>query len=309
MTAQRHITIVAASCLVVSMAASTLLLWHIGKIRPEAAAEDALYFSSPKVIRRASLGFDGLMACVYWTRAVQYFGRRHSNRELSYNELAPLLEITTTLDPKMLAPYQFGASFLAPKPPDGAGEPERAIHLMEYGIQHNPDDWQLYYNLGFVYYTELKDYKKASDAFARGSRVPNSQPFMKVMAAQMAEHGGDLRTARMLWSATFETAREKSVRENAAEHLRGIQVDDDVDNLQAAVTRFGERTGRLPDNMSELTAAEHLPPNPADPDGDPYVLTPEGRVLLQKPDDFPFATKGLPPGYKRSGSLKFHSKV
>jgi tetratricopeptide (TPR) repeat protein len=308
MTTPQRTTMVATACLAISMAASIFVLRGIDQIRPQATLEDALYVNSPSVIKRASLGFDGLMACIYWTRTVQYFGHRHYDRERTYNELAPLLEITTALDPQLLPPYQFGASFLAPAPPNGAGEPDRAIRLMEFGIAHNPENWQLYYNLGFVYYTELKDYRNASKIFARGSELPGAHPFMKVMAAQMAEHAGDFMTARMLWSATFESSREKNIQQNAMEHLRAIQVDEDVTNLQAAVTRFGGRTGRLPASMAELAASEHLPGIPADPDGNAYQLTPEGRIQLEKPDDFPFVTKGLPPGYKPSALPKFHTK-
>jgi|ERR1700722_4140063 len=309
MTAPQRTTLVASVCLAISMTASVFLLRGIDQIRPQATLEDALYINSPAVIKRASLGFDGLMACIYWTRTVQYFGHRHFDREHTYTELAPLLEITTALDPHLMPPYQFGASFLAPAPPNGAGEPARAIGLMEYGIAHNPDNWQLYYNLGFVYYTELKDYKNASRIFARGSEVPGAHPFMKIMAAQMAEHAGDFMTARMLWSATFESSHEKDIQQNALEHLRAIQVDEDVTNLQNAVSRFGERTGRLPASMVELAAAEHLPGIPTDPDGNPYDLTLEGRVQVEKPDDFPFATKGLPPGYKPSAKPTFHTKI
>lgn len=309
MTARQRTTAVACACLAVSMTASVLLLRHIDQIRPQAAIEDVLYIDSPKMVERASLGFRGLMACIYWTRAVQYFGHRHFDHELTYNELAPLLEITTALDPQMLPAYEFGASFLAPTPPNGAGDPARAIELMEYGIAHNPDNWRLYYDLGFVYYTELKDYKKASEVFAHGAQVPNAHPFMKVMAAQMAEHAGDFNTARMLWSATFETSHETNIRRNALEHLRSIQVDEDVTILQAAVTRFGERTGRLPASMAELTAAEHRPAIPVDPDGTPYKLTPEGRILVETPENFPFITKGMPPGYKPAAVPTFHTKL
>lgn len=295
---RQRTTIVAALCLVVSMAASVLLLRHIDQIRPKATIEDALYVNSPKVLKRASMGFDGLMACIYWTRTVQYFGHRHYDQAHTYNELGPLLEITTALDPHLIPAYQFGASFLAPDPPNGAGEPLRTIKLMEYGIQNNPDNWQLYYNLGFVYYTQLKDYRNAAEVFARGSNVPNAHPFMKILAAQMAMHAGDFATARMLWSATYETSHEANIRQNAMEHLRALKVDEDVTKLQAAVTRFGERTGRLPGGMSELAAAEHIAGLPVDPDGNPYLLNAEGRVLVQEPDNFPFITKGVPPGYK-----------
>jgi tetratricopeptide (TPR) repeat protein len=247
---------------------------------------------------RASLGYDGLMACIYWTRAVQYFGNRHHDFAASYNLLAPLLEITTHLDPHLLVAYEFGTSFLAPQPPHGAGQPERAIELMEYGIQNNPNNWKLYYDLGFVYYMDLKDYKKAAEAFARGSQIPNAHPVLKVMAAQMAQHAGEYETARMLWSATYQTAQDRQIKQNALEHLRALRVDEDIEHLQEAVTRFGQRTGRLPTSIAELVSGEGLAGIPLDPDLHPYKLTADGRVEVRAPDDFPFATEGLPQGYK-----------
>ena len=305
MTASQRTTLIAAGCMAVSMAVSVMLLRHIDRIRPQATIEDALYVNSPKIVKRASLGYDGLMACIYWTRTVQYFGHRHFERGHTYNELAPLLEITTTLDPHLLPAYQFGASFLAPRPPNGAGEPVRAIQLMEYGIQNNPGNWQLYYDLGFVYYTELKDYKKAAEVFEEGSNVPNAHPFMKVMAAQLAQHAGEFSTARLLWTSTYQSSRDSSIRQNAVEHLRALRVDEDVTNLKAAVARFKVSKGRLPASMPELAIAEHWAGVPVDPNGDAYRLTADGRVEVANPDDFPFISEGLPPGYK-PGPPKFH---
>jgi tetratricopeptide (TPR) repeat protein len=308
MKSRRQTTIIAAACLAVSLAASVEALRRVDQVRPQATLDEVLYINSPTVLKRASLGYDGLLADIYWTRAVQYFGNRHHNYAQSYNLLAPLLEITTTLDPHLLVAYQFGASFLAPKPPNGAGQSDRAVQLMEYGIQNNPNEWRLYYNLGFVYYTELKDYSKAADAFTRGSQVPGAHPFLRVLAGLMAQHAGDFETARALWAATYQTSQDKLIRQNAAEHLRALRVDQDVTNLQGAVTRFGQRTGRLPSNISELAAAEGLRGLPLDPDGNPYRLTAEGRILVQIPDDFPFITTGTPPGYKPTGAPKLHDK-
>jgi len=304
MKQRRTISIVAGTCLILSLAAASLVLHHSDKVRPQATLDEVLFLSSPKVIKRASLGYDGLAACLYWTRAVQYFGGRHETYAPSYNLLAPLLEITTHLDPHLVVAYEFGSTFLASKPPHGAGQPDRAIDLMEFGIRNNPDNWRLYYDLGFVYYMELKDYKKAADAFERGSRVPNAHPFLKVLAAQMAQHAGEYETARMLWSAAYQTSQDHQIRENAVEHLRGLRVDEDVEHLREAVTRFSQRTGHPPASMAELAAAEGLRGVPVDPDGHPYKLTPEGRVEVRVPDDFPFATNGLPPGYKPQP--KFH---
>jgi len=306
MTARGRTTAFAAATLVVSMAASVLLLRHIDEMRPKGNIEDVLYLSSPKVIKHASRGFNGLMACIYWTRAVQYFGHRHFEHRGSYKELAPLLEITTALDPQLVPAYEFGASFLAPAPPSGAGEPKRAIELMEYGIRQNPENWRLYYDLAFVYYTELKDYKHAGEAFERGSRVPNAHPFMKLLAAQMQEHAGDFQTARLLWQSTYESSQQKEVKDNALEHLRCIKVDEDVMHLQSAATAFQKRTGRPPSTMWELITAMGLHGIPVDPDGNPYVMTVDGRIQVQNPDNFSFITQGLPVGYKRSERPKFH---
>jgi len=298
MNPRRQTTWIAAALLAGSLAASATLLHRIDRIRPQATLQEVLFISSPTVLKRASLGYDGLLADIYWTRTVQYFGNRHSNSVDNYALLGPLLEITTHLDPHLVVAYQFGGSFLAPQPPQGAGEPGRAIQLMEYGIRNNPNDWKLYYNLGFVEYMEIKDYAKAADAFARGSQVPGSHPFLKVLAAQMAQHAGDFGMARMLWTATYQSTQDKQIRENAYKHLRALRVDEDVTHLQHAVTLFGERTGRLPASLQELIASEGLPGIPVDPDGHPYKFTPDGRFELQHPDDFEFATKGLPLDYK-----------
>ena len=79
-------------------------------------------------------------------------GNRQHYYAARYRLLAPLLEITHRISiPQLIIAYEFGASFSSPKPPQGAGEPQRAVELMQYGIQHNPDNWHLYYDLGFVY--------------------------------------------------------------------------------------------------------------------------------------------------------------
>src|SRR4051812_22444257 len=183
MKASRQVTIVASMLLLASMAGVVLTLRRVDQNRTSATLEEVLYISSPTALKRLSLGYDGLLADIYWTRAVQYFGGKHFTGAARYDLLAPLLDITTTLDPHLLVAYEFGSHFLAGKLPNGAGMPGKAAELEERGIRNNPNEWRLYYNLGFVYYMEMKDYAKAADAFARGSKVPNAHPFLKILAA------------------------------------------------------------------------------------------------------------------------------
>ena len=305
MSRSRQVTVVFSVLLAVCLGGSVLLLRRLDQARKGATLEEVLYISSPKALKRMSLGYDGLLADIYWTRAVQYFGNRHHDGAQRYDLLAPLLEITTGLDPHLLVAYEYGTNFLAPKPPGGGGMPQRAIQLEEFGIRNNPDEWRLYYNEGFIRYMELKDYAGAAEVFSRGSRVPNAHPFLALLAARMAEHAGDQQMARMMWSTTYQTSKDKNVRANAAAHLRALQVDEDVTTLETLAGRYQQQTGRFPAGFGELDAAGLLRGTPRDPLGHPYRLTPDGHVELLTPDDFPFIQKGTPPGYVAPLAPKF----
>jgi len=298
MKPSRPVTVTASVLLAVCMLASVVVLRRLDHMRRGATLQEVLYISSPKVLKRLSLGYDGLLADIYWTRAVQYFGGKHFAGAQSYDLLAPLLEITTALDPHLTVAYEFGANFLAPKPPNGAGMPQRAIQLAAYGIRNNPDDWHLYYNLGFIYYMELRDYAHAADVFGRGARVPNAHPFLRIMAAEMAQHSGELRMAQMMWATTYQSTQDPNVRANAVAHLRALQVDEDVTNLERLVSMYREKVGHLPSSFSEVQASGLLAAIPTDPLGHTYRLLPDGRIEVRVPDDLPFIQKGLPPGYK-----------
>jgi hypothetical protein len=297
MKSSGRITAIASIVLVVCMMSTVLLLRKLDQLRTGSTVEEVLYISSPTVLKRISLGYGGLLADVYWTRAVQYFGSKHHNGAQHYELLAPLLEITTRLDPQLLVAYEYGANFLAPKPPDGAGMPRRAIELAEYGIRNNQNEWKLYYQLGFIHYMELRDYAAAADAFVRGSRVPNAHPWLKLMAAQMAEHAGDIQTARLMWTTMYQSTQDRSIRANAAAHLRALQVDEDVLVLERLVNIYRGKTGHVPESFSVLEAAGLLRGSPLDPLGHPYRLMPDGQVLVRVPDYLPFIKKGIPPRY------------
>jgi len=290
-------TLIAGILLVVCLGTSGFARYHLDQTRSRTSPDEVLYVESPRVIKRLSLGYDGLLADIYWTRAVQYFGTKHVLGSRQYPLLGPLLVITTVLDPHLTVAYEFGGNFLAPQPPYGAGMPQQAVQLAEYGIRNNPDDWKIYYDLGFIYYMELKDYSKAADAFARGANVPNAHPFLRVMAAQMAQHAGELQMARMMWVTAYQSTQDRDIRANAASHLLALQVDEDVTNLEKLASLYRERTGHWPSNFSELEATGLLRALPVDPLGHLYRLAPEGRVEVQEPDKFPFIKKGTPPGY------------
>ena len=300
----RAASAVLTTLLLLTLAGSAWALHGLVQIRPNTNLEEVLYVPSAKTLERMSLGYNGLLADIYWTRAVQYFGGRHRQRAHEYNLLYPLLDITTQLDPHLIVAYRFGATFLAQKPPDGAGQPERAVELIERGIKANPDDWKLYYDLGFVYAINLDNYQAAANAFERGSQLPHTHPFLKIMAAQMAQHGGDMATARMLWQTTYETTDDPGIKSNARLHLQALQVDETVPKLEDLVRQYREKTGTQPDSFFPLIQAGWLRRVPTDPLGMPYKLFPDGHVEVQDPEAWSFIRRGLPPDTKVEKSEK-----
>jgi tetratricopeptide (TPR) repeat protein len=292
MRTDRRTTAIFAGILVLALAGCVLLLGPMDRVKAS-SNDEALFVPSPSVVKKLSLGYTGLVADFYWTRAVQYFGGHHGQYSKSYNLLYPLLDITTTLDPHLVVAYQFGSIFLSQPPPEGAGQPDKAIELVERGVRENPNEWRLYFNLGFIYY-DMGAYAQASEAFARGTRVPGAHPALAALAATTAEHGGSPETARLLWTKLYESSDDPGVRGNALQHLTALIIEEQVPQLEALVQRFHDQTGRYPTNFEEMVAAGWLRTVPFDPTGDAYRLLPEGRVEVQSPDKKRYIGKKLP---------------
>jgi len=227
-----------------------------------------------------SLEYAPLLADIYWTCAVQYYGNKHMRGQANLELLWPLLDIATTLDPKLLISYRFGAMFLSQAAPGGAGRPDLAVKLIQRGIQANPDYWRLYEDLGFVYYFDLKDYQKASEAFLEGSKNPNALLWMKAMAAKVAAEGESFATSAFLWKDIYDSTADPSVKKNAMMHLQLLTVREDCKQLDALADEYAKRHGKRPKRMSELVQARLLHGIPGDPLGFAYIFSDEGKAEL-----------------------------
>ena len=297
----RRVMWVSLALLSLCMAASVEISRKLEVERRGAEIQDVLYLPSARTVKAMSLGYNGLLANLYWTRVVQYFGSHHVAHSTQYKLLAPLLDITTELDPQLMVAYEFGSIFLAQRPPEGAGDPEAAARLVEKGIERNPDAWRLYYHLGYIQWLELHEPKLASETFEKGSKIPGALPWMKVMAAALAQHSGEYQTARYLWVNILNSTDDKNIRENAEKRLRALDSDEEVRLLQQHVEKFTAAMGHVPNNWDEMLATGWIKRIPTDPGGNRFKLV-QGRVQVADTEKLPFITQGLPPG-KQSNVL------
>src|SRR5260221_10983081 len=152
MTANRTVTKVSVFLFLATLAGSVFSLRAVDATRgKEATLEEVLYLPSGKTVKRLSLGYHSLLADIYWTRAVQYFGGRHG-QSTRYDLLYPLLDIATDLDPQLIEAYQSGSVLLSPPVPEGAGQGDKTVTLLEKGIRENPTYWRFYFFFCFVFF-------------------------------------------------------------------------------------------------------------------------------------------------------------
>jgi len=257
-------------------------------------ADDALYLRSGKAARRLTVAYQALASDIYWIRAIQYYGGTkrsistddHSGdtpRPNRYELLYPLLDLTTTLDPRFHIAYRFGAIFLAEPYPGGPARPDLAIALLEKGLREQPDKWDYMQDIGFVHYWWRHDYESAAVWFQRASDVPGAPWWLRSMAANMLAQGGDRQSSRMMWESIRESAGIDWLRHEAEKRLAQLKALDDIDVLQKQVDAFKAHNGRLP---TRWTVA------PRDPSGTPYELDADGHVHVStKSPLFPLPTE------------------
>ncbi len=237
---------------------------------------DTLFATGP-MLKKLSLGYDSLLADIYWTRVVQYFGARLGHANANYDLLAPLLNVTTTLDPHLIIAYRFGGTFLAEGRPIGAGRPDLGADLLKRGIAANPDQWQLYSDLGTIYYWHTKNYQAAAQAFWQGGDIAGAPPWLKPFAAHIAQEGMSRDTSRFMWSQVYREATDERIRRNAMNHLKELQTEEDLDALTQIAANYKTRFGHFPASGADVLAAGMARAIPKDPAGYAYQFSSDGK--------------------------------
>ncbi|HVF57477.1 MAG TPA: hypothetical protein VM934_15085 [Pyrinomonadaceae bacterium] len=246
------------------------------------AQSEELYVS-PETARRMSLGFNGLVADWYWLRALQFIGRKmdaykgdiniDNLKPLGAENLAPLLEHATTLDPQFTAAYQYGAVVLP------AIDVEAALKLTRKGIEANPQSWRLRQHLGYIYWKSGR-FREAADAYRDGARQPGAPAWMNAMAAQMELGGGSPETAREIYTRMYAEADDEQVKVLALKRLLQLDSLAQRERIRRVLADYKSRAGRCPGAWRDVAAAALRTAGlktdasgaPLDPTGVPYVL-------------------------------------
>lgn len=255
---------------------------------PESYEDEDLSLQG-KRLKGFALGGEGLMADWYWMQSLQYLGGklvRTESETINLNDLRglnprllyPYLDNATDLDPKLMAAYTYGATMLP------AIDNDQAIALTQKGIANNPDSWNLYHLLGYIYWTN-KDYDKAAKAYDEGIKIEGAPQFMKLMAASLRTQGGSRETARAMYGQMLASNPDQQTKSNAEFRIQELDFLDERDAIDAALKSFKERQGRCASTWNELVPSLRNVKLPAgnefeldksdnlvDPTGMPYMI-------------------------------------
>lgn len=208
-------------CAAVAGALAFTLAGHAWRTLPQPQPlEELSYYPSGHALRPMSLGHSETAADLAWLRAVQYYGA-HRARDNQFDRLPHVFDILTTLAPRFIAAYGFGA-FALGQEGESFKDGER---LMLKGLEANPTSGRLAFELGFLYFVKPggRDLERSAEYFAQAARQADAPPQAARFAAYAGQHAGDLGMAYELWASIERNSPNKYMRELAERNMALIR--------------------------------------------------------------------------------------
>jgi tetratricopeptide (TPR) repeat protein len=227
-----------------------------------------------RALRVLSLGFERLVADVFWLRTTYYVGDEEVE-EAGFPDAGRLAELVTDVDPHFTSAYVIMQSVLAVLRRD----PDAALALLEKGLRHNPDHWRMHFLRGFMLFFDKGEYAPAAEHIRRASEL-GGPPYLQLLATRLYTQAGSPETALAFVETRLAGERDPKVRARLAVRRHDLVVERDLARIDAAVERFRAQTGRAPRDLGDLVARRLLPGVPLDPDGHPYFLE-RGRAAAR----------------------------
>ena len=233
-----------------------------------------MFLPQAQVLRVATLGYYGVAADLLWIQAIQAMGERKVTEEAG-RWIYRVLDILTTLDPKFVRVYEAGGLALCTL----VILPEESNALLEKGMKHNPDVWQLPFYLGINYYFEFGDDAKAAEYVARAARLPEAPAYLSGLAARLYVSAKAPQNAVELMASLYEQAVDGEVRHVLEQRLKEAIVERDLQMLEEAIRRYRDRYSKQPSQLEDLVAQGVLNALPRDPFGRRYLYDPSTQVV------------------------------
>ena len=228
------------------------------------AAEDLKYLPSGKFLKGAALCYDELAADLLWIKAIAYFGG-HAKTDRDYTWLYHLIDITTTLDPLFLAPYEFGGIVLTTE----LNDVDKSISILKKGMENVPQQHKRYWYLPFFLAFDYMYYKGDNLAAARflevAARFPQRPDYLPLLVSRLYANTDDPTTAIPFLEEMISSTDSVELQNKLQTRIKEMIVERDIRLLEKARDQFRALNGRYPLSLDELVRAGTIKKVPAEP--------------------------------------------
>jgi hypothetical protein len=245
--------------------------WLEARTVEHAVSGDIGVLPDGNIVRVLSLGFERLVADLFWIRTVYYVGDEASSRT-GWPSAERLADLVTDIDPHFDSAYVLMASVLNGLRRD----PDAAIRLLEKGAAVS-SYWRIHFLLGFQYFMEKRDYVRGAQSLQRA--VDHGGPgYLQFLVSRLYSNAGDPTTAMQFIALRLKNEEQPEVRAQLEKRLSDLWINRDLALIDAAIASYTEKHHRAPKDIRVLVSEGWLQALPRDPKGGEYEIFSDGKA-------------------------------
>ncbi len=208
-----------------------------------------------QTVDKASFGLQNTIADVLWLQVIQYYGG--GDPKGKYRQLPRLIKTISALDPRFTYPYSFAGLVLP-----NEGYTDEAIAILKEAEKTLPNEWEIPYNIGTIYFINKKDSVSAAKYYEIAAGRPNAPANTEFLSAVQHDRSKDRQTAQKIFQKLADSSENEYFKNRAQAFIEHYQL---LDALEGLVKIFHAKEGRLPKSLDELVQKRYVSEIPADP--------------------------------------------
>lgn len=235
---------------------------------------------SPEQLLVVVAGFREFMAGLLWVRADGFF---HSG---NYDAVLPVLRLVTWLDPHNLDVYATGAWHMGYNFTDEAQRSDRryiplALKFLDEGIENNPNVWDLYFEMGWMYYHKIQDPVSAVEWLKKANEFPGMIPARRHMLAHAQFKAGMFNDSVVTWGQLLAESQKNREKDRESRNLYDVRQNNFHDTMLHILRRYGpEPTTQPPLDMKFDATVKVVRPRVISVEGTLNIPTIGARVTV-----------------------------
>jgi len=213
---------------IIFLLAACYLNLHNSKPTLVISKQDTAININTKFLMLLSAGHKRLITDLLWTQTLIESDIEHYKKKDLNSWLFLRFNTISELDPKFYQNYLYGGQFLGIIKDDIEG----AKIIYTKGLKHYPEDYQLNFQAGFLYYFEAGDFKNGLKYLSRVENDPKAPVFLRSITNKLRFHvEGDLDNIFELVLLNYQSAQDEMFKQRLQKDLYSIRAEIDLNCL------------------------------------------------------------------------------